>query len=111
MVVTLVFSASFASAQQPATDWPCWRGPKADGVAEGRNLPIRWTRTENVRWSVTLPGWGTSSPVVFGDKVVVTSHLKDKKSLLTLCFDRANGKELWRHDFGFGVDQRTHEKS
>jgi outer membrane protein assembly factor BamB len=60
---------------------------------------------------VKLPGWGTSSPVVYGDLMFVTSHLKDQKSLLTLCFDRKNGKELWRHDFGFGVDQRTHEKS
>src|SRR2546422_8271663 len=81
ILATLVFSASLASAQQPATDWPCWRGPKADGVAEGRNLPIRWSKTENVRWSVKLPGWGTSSPVVYGDKVFATSHLKDKKSL------------------------------
>jgi outer membrane protein assembly factor BamB len=51
------------------------------------------------------------SPVVYGDRVFVTSHIKDKKSLLTLCFDRNSGKELWRHDFGFGVDQGTHEKS
>src|SRR5262249_51976709 len=111
ILVTLVIPASSLSAQPPAADWPCWRGPKANGVADGRNLPIRWRKTENVRWSVTLPGWGTSSPVVSGDKVFVTSHLKDKKSLLTLCFDRGTGKELWRHDFGYGVDQRTHEKS
>jgi outer membrane protein assembly factor BamB len=64
-----------------------------------------------VRWCVKLPGWGTSSPVVLGDRVFVTSHLKDEKSLLTLCFDRRTGKERWRHDFGFGVDQRTHAKS
>jgi hypothetical protein len=44
--------------------------------------------------------------------VFVTSHQKEgKKALLTLCFDRETGKELWRHDFGFGVDQQTHEKS
>jgi outer membrane protein assembly factor BamB len=51
--------------------------------------------------------------VVYGERVFVTSQLKDgnKKSLLTLCFDRITGKELWRHDFGFGVDQKTHEKS
>jgi outer membrane protein assembly factor BamB len=109
--VLLVLSASLATAQQPPGDWPCWRGPRADGVADGRDLPIRWSKTDNVRWSVTLPGWGTSSPVVYGDKVFVTSHVKDKKSLLTLCFDRGTGKELWRHDFGFGVEQRTHEKS
>jgi outer membrane protein assembly factor BamB len=95
------------------TDWPRWRGPNADGVAEGGNLPVRWTRTENVLWSVKLPGWGTSSPVVHGDRVFVTTQQseKGKKALLTLCFARKTGKELWRHDFGFGVDQRTHEKS
>src|SRR4029450_13610711 len=92
-------------------DWPRWRGPNADGVADGQSLPTQWSKTENIRWSVKLPGWGTSSPVVYGDRVFVTSHLKDKKSLLTLCFDRGTGKEIWRHDFGFGVDQRTHEKS
>lgn len=108
---TLVMSASWSFGKDPATDWPRWRGPNADGVAEGGTLPTRWSRTENVRWSVKLPGWGTSSPVVYGDRVFVTSHIKDKKSLLTLCFDRQTGKELWRHDFGFGVDQRTHEKS
>lgn len=110
-LVPIILWAGLAAAQQPVTDWPCWRGPRGDGVAHGRNLPIRWSQTEKVCWSVKLPGWGTSSPVVYGDRVFVTSHLKDNKSLLTLCFDRKDGKELWRHDFGFGVDQRTHQKS
>ncbi len=99
--------------KKAASDWPRWRGPNADGVADGRKLPIRWSRTENIRWSVKLPGWGTSSPVVFGDRVFVTSHRQDggKKALLTLCFEGDTGKELWRHDFGFGVAQSTHKKS
>jgi outer membrane protein assembly factor BamB len=97
----------------PAGDWPRWRGPNADGVAEGHKLPIRWSKTENIRWSAKLPGWGTSSPVVFAKRVFVTSQQVEagKKSLLTLCYDRRTCKELWRHDFGFGVDKRTHEKS
>src|SRR5262245_7136431 len=101
-----------APEEAPPTDWPRWRGPNADGVADGRNLPVRWGQAENVRWSVKLPGWGTSSPVVYGNRVFVTSQRTEagKKSLLTLCFDRKDGRELWRHDFGFGVDQRTHEK-
>jgi outer membrane protein assembly factor BamB len=51
--------------------------------------------------------------VVYGNRVFVTSQTAEggKKALLTLCFDRKTGKELWRHVFGFGVDQRTHEKS
>jgi outer membrane protein assembly factor BamB len=103
----------WAFGQEPTSDWPRWRGPNADGVAHGRRLPVRWGPAENLRWSVKLPGWGTSSPVVYGDRVFVTSQTTEggKKSLLTLCFDRRTGQELWRHDFGFGVDQRTHAKS
>lgn len=96
-----------------SVDWPAWRGPRADNVAEDRELPLQWSPTENVRWSAKLPGWGTSSPVVFGSRVFVTTQTEQggKKSLLLVCFQRATGEELWRHDFGLGVDQRTHEKS
>ena len=94
-------------------DWPAWRGPNADGVADGASLPTHWSQTDNVRWSVKLPGWGTSSPVVYGNRLFVTSQVEEggKKSLLTLSFDRHRGTELWRRDFGFGTDQPTHEKS
>ena len=93
--------------------WPHWRGQNADGIADGMDLPLNWSPSENHLWSVKLPGWGTSSPVVYGNRVVVTSETKDgdKHALLTLCFDLETGKELWRHDFGFGVDQNVHEKS
>jgi outer membrane protein assembly factor BamB len=94
-------------------DWPHWRGPQRNGVAEGGGPPVRWSRTENIRWSAALPGWGTSSPVVYGNRVFVTSQVEQdgRKSLLTIAFDRKTGTELWRHDFGLGVNQRTHEKS
>lgn len=102
-----------ASPARDAAGWPRWRGPRADGVADGGSLPTRWSRTENVRWSVKLPGSGTSSPVVYGQRLFVTSEVEQGggKLLLTLCLHRDSGKELWRHDFGLGVDQRTHEKS
>ncbi len=101
------------TAHRGNSDWPSWRGPNANSVADGRNLAIHWSLNDNIRWSVRLPGWGTSSPVVYGNRVFLTSEAEQggKKSLLTLCFDRKDGKELWRHDFGFGVDQHTHEKS
>ena len=111
--LALAVIAAICSSTAFCDDWPCWRGPKANSLADGRNLPVRWSKNQNIHWSVSLPGWGTSSPVVRGNRVFVTSEVEEgaKKSLLTLCFDRKNGKELWRHDFGFGVDQRTHKKS
>jgi outer membrane protein assembly factor BamB len=96
-----------------STNWPHWRGVRADGVADGLNPPIHWTNTDNHEWTVSLPGWGTSSPVVYGEFVVVTTEVvtDEKHSLLTLCLNLSDGKERWRHDFGFGTNQRTHEKS
>src|SRR5262245_1654120 len=101
------------TAQAADLNWPAWRGPQADSVADDRRLPLRWSQTENVVWSLKLPGWGTSSPVTFGQRLFITSQTEEngKKSLLLLCYDRDDGKELWRHDFGLGVDQKTHEKS
>ncbi len=101
------------TSTEPGHDWPRWRGPLANGIGSDAKLPIRWSKTKNVRWSQELPGWGTSSPVVYGDRVWITSQtVQDgKKSLLTLCFQRDDGRELWRHDFGFGANQNAHEKS
>lgn len=112
-VVGIAYFVTAAFSNEPSRDWPRWRGPKADGVADNTNLPTRWSQSENIRWSAKLPGWGTSSPVVYGSRVFVTSELnhEGKKSLLTLGFDRAEGRELWRDDFGLGVNQRVHEKS
>lgn len=108
-----LLTAALAAGSAGETDWPAWRGPRADSVADGRNLPAEWTQTKNVRWSVKLPGWGTSSPVVRGDRLYVTTEETTgaAKSLLTLCLDRQSGREIWRHDFGFGSAQRTHAKS
>lgn len=111
--VVIAMSVTSSIASEPVSNWPRWRGPNADGIAEGGHPPLHWSRTDNILWSSKLPGWGTSSPVVFGPRVFVTTQEDQggKKSLLTLCIDRISGRELWRHDFGFGVDQRTHEKS
>ena len=112
-IVVLFLISMTVQAAEPVHDWPRWRGPQADGIAEGGHPPIRWSDIDNIQWSVKLPGWGTSSPVVFGSKVFVTTEVKHEgqKTLWTICLDRADGHEVWRHDFGFGVNQRTHEKS
>lgn len=115
LLLSLGLFSPLLSADSTSRDWPRWRGPRADGVADGRNLPLEWNAAEgkNVRWTVKLPGWGTSSPVVRGDRVFITTQVEEdgKKRLLTLCLDRETGRERWRHDFGLGVDQRTHKKS
>ena len=55
-------------------DWPQWRGPLGTGVS-AENLPLRWSAKENVAWTAALGGQGVSTPIVVGDRVIVTSQL------------------------------------
>src|SRR5688500_14823038 len=66
-------SAPAAQASDAARYWPQWRGPHATGVSTTANPPLTWSETQNVLWKVTIPGRGSSSPVVWGDRLFVTS--------------------------------------
>lgn len=57
-----------------AGDWPQWRGPASNGVSAETGLPERWSATENIAWKASLEGLGASSPIVWGDTVIVTSQ-------------------------------------
>ena len=58
-----------------ASDWPQWRGPRANGVSDEKNLPERWNATENIAWKAPLAGAGISTPIVAGGRVYVTSQI------------------------------------
>lgn len=49
--------------------WPTWRGPNLDGIALKGNPPVTWSESENVKWKIDLPGEGTSSPIIWGDRM------------------------------------------
>ncbi|MBI4477235.1 MAG: PQQ-binding-like beta-propeller repeat protein [Acidobacteria bacterium] len=58
-----------------AADWPQWRGPRGSGVTDERNLPVRWSATENVAWKAPIAGHGVSTPIVSGDRIFITSQI------------------------------------
>lgn len=57
-------------------DWPQWRGPHGDGVSSARNLTTEWSGTQNVEWKTAIPGHGHSSPVVWGDRIFLTTAVE-----------------------------------
>ena len=79
MVIRLLLTALLAvlaihgstAAQQPpaASNWGQWRGPLATGVSPAGNPPIEWSETKNIRWKIEVPGRGSGSPVVWGDRL------------------------------------------
>ena len=60
-----------------AENWPHWRGPSADGISTETDVPIRWSASENIAWKTPLRGMGTSTPIVWGDRIFVTSQIGD----------------------------------
>lgn len=73
-----------------------WRGPRGDGTSSETHLPTRWSTTENVRWKVSIPGKGHSSPVVWEDRIFLTTCLEDTQQRMLLCIDRNDGRLLWQ---------------
>jgi outer membrane protein assembly factor BamB len=77
-----------------AGDWSQFRGRNSSGIAESKELPIHLGPARNLAWRTPLPG-GHSSPVIVGNRVLVTASENEK--LLTICLDRLSGEVLWRH--------------
>jgi outer membrane protein assembly factor BamB len=98
-------AAGVASA---AEAWTQFRGPGGQGISTEKGLPTTWSPTENVAWKTELPGAGTSSPILVGDKIYLTcfsgfgvpgqrGEMDDLKRHL-VCLDRKSGKLLWKND-------------
>ncbi len=77
--VALAFGAvgvlALAAVELSAQNWPQWRGPSSHGVSSESNLPITWSAKENIAWKATLAGLGTSSPIVWNDRIIATSQI------------------------------------
>jgi len=84
------------SSPSHAENWPGWRGPHRDGTTSETRVPLQWSPTENVLWKSPMPGTGTSNPVIWEDKVFLTSSEgRDHGELHIVCFDRDTGRERW----------------
>lgn len=133
---TLLVNSEAASG----ANWPQWRGPSGQGVSTEKNLPSEWTPTKNIKWKTPIAGRGHSSPIVWGNKIFLTTavegevvpgakavpHVEDgkpyvhpdavganrKHSFKVICVDRNTGKILWEQTAfeGTPYDDR-HRKS
>jgi outer membrane protein assembly factor BamB len=74
MRVALTLFSVLLAAVPLAANWPQWRGPSGLGVSPESGLPTAWSARDNIAWGATLAGLGSSSPIVWGDQVFVTSQ-------------------------------------
>ncbi len=81
-----------------AENWPGWRGPRGDGTSLETEVPVHWNGTdgENIAWRTQIPGRAHSSPIVWQDRVFLTSCLEDQSQRVVLGLDRRTGHILWQ---------------
>ena len=122
-VVTTLICSPLISASKAGPNWSQWRGPDSQGISPETGLPTEWGTEKNIKWKTPIPGRGHSSPIVWGDRIFLTTSFEgdvipDAKppkhqlggeeyvhpdsvagnrhhTLKVLCLDRRTGKILW----------------
>ena len=113
------FAADFNKAK--ANNWHQWRGPDATGSSTTAQPPVNWSEEKNIQWKNPIPGYGSASPIIWGDKVFILTAINTKKVdpslpkpedqpkrifgitypnteyvFVVMCLDRKTGKTLWQ---------------
>lgn len=124
MRLVLVMALLCLCRPSTAANWPQWRGPDSNGISTETKLPEEWSATKNIAWKTPVPGRGRSSPIVWGDRIFLTTDIEGEKidglkppvhklgndvfrhpdstgmavkhKLDVLCFERKTGKLLWQ---------------
>lgn len=140
--VSLSFaSLSFLAATVSAGNWPQWRGPDGSGISNEKNLPSEWSPTKNIKWKTPIDGRAHSSPIVWGNKVFLTTAVEGepvpgakavkhvlegdkeflhpdsigadrKHTFKVICLDRETGKIVWQANAWEGTPyDNRHRKS
>jgi outer membrane protein assembly factor BamB len=93
-----------------ADEWPRFRGPNGDGQSDFKGIPTEW-KTDEYAWKKPLPGMGHSSPVIWGDRLFVTSADPDNGEQIILAFDARSGEQLWEKRFVSGTHHQHADNS
>ena len=123
-IVLIAFASSVAAQHTDPRFWAQWRGPHATGVSSTANPPLEWSETKNVKWKVEIPGRGSASPIVWGDRIFLTTAVpadvqgeaqhaprggvqqRGLHRFLVLAVDRKTGKTVWER---VATEQEPHE--
>ncbi len=114
-VAVYLLAANFESAATPQQnddaepitigpdDWPWWRGPNRNGIADAKQKPpLKWSETENVLWKTPVPGRGHGSPIVVGEQIFLGTADHAAQTQSVLCYDRKSGNLRWQKEIHRG---------
>ncbi len=99
-----------------AENWPHWRGESGNGISTTATPPASWSETDHIQWKVAVPGRGSSSPIIWKDRVYVTSAEQIDSTasglptfrFMILCYNRDNGELVWQK---IAIEAQPHEET
>jgi outer membrane protein assembly factor BamB len=89
-----------AAVSLEAQNWPQWRGPTLNGVSTATNLPVRWSKAQNIAWSLAMPAWSGSTPIVWADHIFL--NVAEGSNLFLWSVDRERGSVRWKQRLSGG---------
>lgn len=107
LTVCVLFSA--VPRRADADNWPRFRGENGRGISDEQGFPATWSPGDYA-WSIELPGMGHSSPIVWEDRLFITSAVDDGALRFLICLDASTGEEIWRRVTGLNRSHK-HAKS
>jgi outer membrane protein assembly factor BamB len=103
MIRLVLLLVGCISAPLHAENWPAWRGPSANGISRETNLPVRWSKTENVTWKLDLPEWSGSTAIIWGEHIFL--NVAQGADLHLWAVDRTKGQPIWKRHLSAGNHQ------
>jgi outer membrane protein assembly factor BamB len=113
VLLMFLFVSALSTFSVAADEWPMWRGPLGTGVAPSADPPVQWSESKNVKWKIEIPGRGSSSPVIWGDRIFLLTAIpagvpaneahkprgginpRIAHQFKVLAINRADGKVVW----------------
>jgi outer membrane protein assembly factor BamB len=104
VIAILALAVGYSLIHVQAENWPNWRGPSANGISNEKNLPVKWSATENITWKLPMPDRSGSTPILWGNTIFlnVAEGTKTSGALSLWAVDRTRGEVLWKKPMGTG---------
>lgn len=104
-LLSLLAALVACNAPLHAQEWARFRGPNGTGISEAKTIPTK-VGDADINWKIELPGSGHSSPVLWGDRIFLTTTEGQQGGISVLCYDAKSGKQLWKSDFALPASHR-----
>jgi outer membrane protein assembly factor BamB len=103
VIATLFINSSGVFAR---ASWPQWRGPSGQGISEEKNLPATWSATKNIKWKTPIAGRGHSSPIVWGNRIFLTTAIEGPLVPGAKAVKHMDGDKEYVHPDSVGADHK-----